>query len=216
MGAVAMWCMHFISDHAIKILDGQPEHQILYKPGYTVTSFFLPVVVVAISLFYFDLSETAGVLSTVIGGIFTSVAICGMHYLGEQGVSNYIISYDPGHVGAAISLAVATNILGLGIFSYLRKSWNDTCLKRFGCAWFLASANTSMHWIAASGTVYRFKPNAAIIEGSLSREAAVIIVICLVENSASTGQAHFRLLSVGFSLLYRSGTCGLDRDAFQT
>ncbi len=36
--------MHFIGNRAIILGDGQPEYQLVYNPGYTVLSVFLPII----------------------------------------------------------------------------------------------------------------------------------------------------------------------------
>ncbi len=62
MGAVGIWCMHFIGNLAIVMHDGEPALQIQYSPGFTAGSFLLPIVGLAIAFYFYHTSESVSVL----------------------------------------------------------------------------------------------------------------------------------------------------------
>lgn len=180
MGAVAIWSMHFIGNRAIIMDKGQREVQIQYSPGYTAASFFVPTIVVGIAFFFFSISENVNLLGTAVGGILTGLAVCGMHYMGQGGISNYAPSYMwPYVVGSAVIAGFAATI-ALGLFFYFRSVWTDSWWKRGLCASLLAVAVSGMHWTATVGTRYGLKPYPVPLTVGLSRQATVIVVICLV------------------------------------
>jgi NO-binding membrane sensor protein with MHYT domain len=192
MGAVAIWSMHFIGNRAIAMAKGQASAQIQYSPGFTAGSFFLPIVVVGIAFYFFSTSENVSIMWTVMGGLLTGFAVCGMHYMGQGGIANYAPSYMwPYVLGSAIIAVVATTI-ALGVFFYFNSMWTNSWWKRACCASLLAVAVSGMHWVATVGTKYSIQSSPGEQAVGLSREATVVVVICLVMLSigvALTGYA---------------------------
>lgn len=181
MGAVAIWSMHFIGNRAITMDQGQANLQIAYSPGYTAGSFFLPICVVALAFYSFSITESVSVVSTMVGGLTTGFAVCGMHYLGQGGISNYQAVYNWRYVVGSAIIAVVAATIALGVFFHLKSAWTNTWWKRMSSAMFLAVAVSGMHWLATVGTSYRVKAISEDIGGTgLSRQATVIVVICLV------------------------------------
>lgn len=183
MGAVAIWSMHFIGNRAIEMAQGQPSDQIQYSPGFTAGSFFLPIVVVGIAFYLFSTSEKVSVLWTLMGGLLTGFAVCGMHYLGQGGIANYTPFYLWTYVVGSAIIAVVATTVALGVFFYFNSMWTNSWWKRGLCASLLAVAVSGMHWTATVGTKYRFKPYIGETMEGLSREATVVVVICLVISS---------------------------------
>lgn len=181
MGPVAIWSMHFIGNRAIVMDKGQKEAQIQYSPGFTAASFFVPTVVVGIAFYFFSITEKVNVVGTAIGGFLTGVAVCGMHYMGQGGISNYAPSYIWQYIVGSAAVAVVTSTIALGAFFYFRSVWTNSWWKRGLCASLLALAVSSMHWIATVGTVYHLKGTHQVeTVAGLSRRATVIVVMCLV------------------------------------
>ena len=179
MGAVAIWSMHFIGNRAITMEQGQMHLQINYHPGFTVGSFFLPIMVVVLAFYCLTLHESVTIVGTTVGGFTTGIAVCGMHYLGQGGISNYQPIFDWRFVIGAVIIAVVAATTALGIFFYFSTSWANLWWKRLSCAMLLATAVSGMHWVATLGTSYRSRRPSTSMEG-LSRTATVIVVICLV------------------------------------
>ena len=179
MGAVAIWSMHYIGNRAIVMAEGQVYLQIQYNPGYTAGSFFLPVCVVALAFYLFSVSEKVSILGTLIGGLLVGSAVCGMHYMGQKGIANYTPIYAWTKVLGSAIIAVAANTIALGVFFYFKSAWTNSWWKRLACASLLAVSVSGMHWLATVGTEYRTKPDMKKVTG-LSREATVVVVICLV------------------------------------
>lgn len=178
MGAVAIWCMHYIGNRAIEMLNGERELQIEYSSSYTAGSFFLPICVVALAFYYLDQTDHVTVLGTLLGGFLTGLAVCGMHYTGEVGISNYSISYSWKCVLGSAIIAVAANTAALGVFFYFTTTWTNSLWKKIGCALLLAASVSGMHWVASVGTYYRLEAKAS--SACLSKEGIVITVLCLV------------------------------------
>lgn len=180
MGAVAIWSMHFIGNRAIVMANGKPDDQIQYSPGFTAGSFFLPVCVVGIAFYFFSVSEKVSILGTMVGGLLVGLAVCGMHYMGQKGIANYTPSYSWRHVFGSAIIAVAADTVALGVFFYLRSTWTNSWWKRMSCASLLAVSVSGMHWVATVGTAYRMRADMMQNTSGLSREATVVVVICLV------------------------------------
>lgn len=176
--------MHFIGNRAIRIGDGSRELQIEYSPGYTAGSFFLPIVVVTMAFFVFNIKESVTISGTILGGTIAGTAICGMHYLGLGGTANYhpIVTFR--YVLASAIIAVVASTLALGTSFYLKITWAASWWKRLLCALLLSVAVSSSHWIATVGTNYRFKAVADYTRDGLSRDATVIVVLILVQTSS--------------------------------
>lgn len=179
MGAVAIWSMHFIGNRAVVMAQGQSHQQIQYNPGFTAGSFFLPVCVVGIAFYFFSVSENVSILGTLVGGLLVGSAICGMHYMGQKGIANYIPSYSWGHVFGSAIIAVTAASVALGVFFYNRSTWTNSWWKRLSCASLLAVSVSGMHWVATVGTAYRVRTDKVAKTSGLSREATVVVVICL-------------------------------------
>lgn len=202
MGAVAIWSMHFIGNRAILMAHGEPSLQIRYSPGFTAGSFFLPVCVVAVAFYLFSVSEQVSILGTMVGGLLVGSAVCGMHYMGQKGIANYTPSYVWRRVLGSAIIAVVANTVALGVFFYFKSAWTNSWWKRLSCSSLLAVSVSGMHWVATVGTSYRTKSDMIEKVSGLSREATVVVVICLVSvlpsmsHSPPTELEFLRLLAV--------------------
>ncbi|KAL8827287.1 MAG: hypothetical protein Q9170_007073 [Blastenia crenularia] len=177
MGAVAIWSMHYIGNRAIIMAHGQHQLQIQYNAAYTAGSFFLPIVVLGIAFYLLGLSEKVKILRIIIVGSLTGSAICGMHYFGQGGISNYIVSYNWEYVLGSACIAVSAATVALGVFFYLKTTWTNNWWRRGLCAAILAAAVSGMHWVASVGTIYRYRRGARRGNG-LTRQGTVVIVLC--------------------------------------
>lgn len=81
MGGVAIWCMHYIGNRAIVLYGGQSRLQLSYGAGFTVLSFFMPVIVLLLAYIVIGGVENPAIWRLLVGGTFAGAAICGMHYL---------------------------------------------------------------------------------------------------------------------------------------
>jgi NO-binding membrane sensor protein with MHYT domain len=114
------------------------------------------------------------------GGTLAGLAICGMHYLGQAGISNYTCIYSAGNVVGSAVVAAAASVVALSVFFILRASWTNSWWKRALCAFILAGAVFGMHWLASVGTQYRLKQGGPSLSHNISRDSTVIVVIVLV------------------------------------
>ncbi len=169
---------------------GETHLQIQYSPGFTAGSFFLPVCVVAIAFYLFSVSENVSILGTMLGGLLVGSAVCGMHYMGQKGIANYISVYSWGHVLGSAIIAVAASTIALGVFFYFKSIWTNSWWKRLSCASLLAVAVSGMHWVATVGTAYRMRTDTMKKTTGLSREATVVVVICLVRAIPTCSIVH--------------------------
>ncbi|GKT49427.1 single-stranded DNA-binding protein RIM1, mitochondrial [Colletotrichum spaethianum] len=178
MGGIAIWCMHFIGNRAIDLADGEPELQIAYSSGFTALSFFVPIAVLLAAFVAVGINNTVSWWRVCVGGVLAGAAICGMHYLGNNSIDNYVCIYNPVNVVGAALIAVAASIVALALFFVFRAAWTTSWWKRAACSVVLAGAVSGMHWCAATGTEYQLvRLNTGSNE--LSRNTTVIVVICL-------------------------------------
>ncbi|KAM0328462.1 hypothetical protein ACHAQA_004869 [Verticillium albo-atrum] len=178
MGGIAIWCMHFIGNRALDLGEGEPELQIAYSSGFTALSFFVPIAVLLAAFVAIGTNNTVSWWRVSVGGILAGAAICGMHYLGNNSIDNYVCIYNPLNVVGSALIAVAASMLSLALFFVFRAAWTNTWWKRAVCAVVLAGAVSGMHWCAATGTEYQL---VSLSPGNneLSRNTTVIVVIVL-------------------------------------
>ncbi|KAI9837624.1 MAG: hypothetical protein M1838_004784 [Thelocarpon superellum] len=179
MGSVAIWCMHFIGNRAIVLDADQPQLQIAYSSTSTAVSFFVPILVIFTAFMTVGSYERVGKVRVTIGGTLAGLAICGMHYVGETGIDNYTCVYDVANIVASALIAITASITTLTIFFVLRAAWTNSWWKRALCAFLLAGTVSGMHWIASSGTQYRFRHVNTSGDGNISRDQVVVVVIVL-------------------------------------
>ena len=181
MGGIAIWCMHYIGNRAIVLGGGAAVLQIAYSPGFTALSFFVPIVVLLVAFTALGSNDRVSILRVLIGGSLAGSAICGMHYLGQTGISNYVCVYEIKNIVGAAVIAVVATIVALSVFFVLRATWTNSWWKRALCAILLAGAVSGMHWLASVGTQYRLRqiplPSS---HGDISRDSTIIVVIVLV------------------------------------
>jgi NO-binding membrane sensor protein with MHYT domain len=116
MGGIGIWCMHFNGNRAIVMSEGQPDKQIVYNTSFTSVSFFLPIVVSSDAFYLLGATETINRYFIAFAGVSMGVAMGGMHYVGQLGISNYRCSYSVANaVGAAI-ISVAASMIVLNVF----------------------------------------------------------------------------------------------------
>lgn len=180
MGGVGIWCMHYIGNRAIVLGNGEAQFQIIYSMTFTGVSFVLPVVVLLVAFYSIGASEKAGYIRILTGGVLTGGAVCGMHYIGQLGISNYRCSYRVANIVGATIIAVFASTVALTVFFRWRATWTDSWWRRGICGCVLALAVSGMHWTAAVGTYYYNHDTTMKHNGQLSRSQVVIISSVLV------------------------------------
>lgn len=179
MGGIAIWCMHYIGNRAIEMGAGEDQLQITYSSGFTALSFFLPIMVLVAAFVAMGTNNKVSWWRVAVGGWLAGSAICGMHYLGNASINNYVLVYRSGNVVGAALISVAASIIALSAFFVFRGAWTNSWWKRSISAVVLAGAVSGMHWCASIGTKYKLISLAGP-NSQLSRSETVIIVVCLV------------------------------------
>lgn len=177
---------HFIGNRAVNIANGERVLQVGYSAGFTALSFFVPILVLLTAFVAIGTNSAVSWWRIAMGGILCGAAVCGMHYLGNASIDNYVCTYRLANVVGSAIIAVAASIIALSIFFVFRAMWANSWWKRIISAVVLAGAVSGMHWCAVVGTQYRLvtiepEPNEP------SRTATVIVVICLVSIMSSLG-----------------------------
>jgi NO-binding membrane sensor protein with MHYT domain len=104
--------MHFVGNRAIILGDGEKEIQLYYSSSYTAVSAVLPVVVIFVGLLVADRfykgskHAVTRYSSLVVCGVCAGAAVTEMHYLGNNGTTNYRLKLSWPHVFGAASIAV--------------------------------------------------------------------------------------------------------------
>jgi NO-binding membrane sensor protein with MHYT domain len=223
--------MHFVGNRAIILGDGEVEIQLYYSSTYTAVSAVLPVVVIFLGLliadkFYNRKRALVRYSALVVCGVCAGAAVTEMHYLGNNGTTNYRLILSGPHVFGAAGIAVGACLISFGLFFHWSGHWVNFIWRRIVVACFLALAVSGMHWTAAAGTWYELR---GYHEGSGAQERNInlIIALCLVRvlpggyNVANTSCSVFlRVLyasslasssnvSKGCSRTARSRSCSL-------
>lgn len=183
--------MHFIGNRAIVLNNNDPSTQILYSGGFTAASFFLPIVVLLVAFYLLGVLDRGHWYFIAISALLTGSAVCGMHFVGQLGISNYNISYNGANVAGAGVISVFATFIALSVFFKLRDTWTNSWWKRCLCAAVLAGAVSGMHWTAVAGTHYQYK-GTPTAPSTRSREQTVIVCAVLVSCSIipSSGMAN--------------------------
>lgn len=178
--------MHFVGNRAIVLGDGEDEIQLYYSPAFTAISAIIPVVVIFLGLMvadrFYKRSKHAAirVFSLIVCGICAGAAITEMHYLGNNGTTNYRLQFSWPHVFGAAGIAVGASLLSFGLFFHWSGLWLNNIFRRTVVACFLASAVSGMHWTGAAGTQYEVQ---GYHDGSgQERNVTLIIALCLVRS----------------------------------
>lgn len=160
---------------------GQRDLEISYSKGFTAFSFFLPITVLLAAFVALGTNYEVSWWRVGIGGTLVGAAICGMHYLGNASINNYICIYSVPNVVGAVIIAVMTCTISFSALAISRARWTSFWWSRGISAVVLAAAVSGMHWCASTGTQYRLK--SVPVNNNLSRRLIVVIVMCLVRRS---------------------------------
>lgn len=181
-GLVAIWCMHFVGNRAITMGDGELSIQLYYNPGFTALSVFLPIIFLFFGFTTVELRQPSQRFfwpSLVLAGTIAGLAITGMHYVGNFGISNYKLTNPAGYVVGSAAIACVASITALSLFFYFKERWINSWIRRLACACVLAGAVSGMHWTATSGTRYELS-DIDENHGSMSRNTNLIVAIVVV------------------------------------
>lgn len=176
--------MHYVGNSAIELAQDQGELQLAYNPGFTVLSLILPVIglILAFSAAeYQTRSHWLRYTMRTTTGMIAGGCIVGMHYVGNLGITNYQLIYQPRFLAASVIIAIGACELVLILFYTWREKWINDWYKRMGCAAILAGGVTAMHFTASTGCNYRLK--AVLGAGQArSRMTSVIVAAVLVSR----------------------------------
>lgn len=173
--------MHFVGNRAIILGDGSKDIQLYYNPGFTALSAFLPIIFLFCGLTTVEVRRPGQRFfwpALVVAGIVAGLAITGMHYVGNFGISNYRLHFPAGYVIGAAAIAICASIAALTLFFYFKERWVNSLPRRLVCACLLAGAVSGMHWVASVGTTYTLI-GAAVNASSMGRDTNLIVAIVI-------------------------------------
>lgn len=176
--------MHYVGNRAIILGDGAPDLQLVYNPGYTALSTFLPIIAMVVAFTIADIRHRGHcrrfVASLVISGVFAGCAVVAMHYTGDLGVANYHIQFQSSHIGGAVIIACVTCVTALALIFVLQDRWISILPYRLFAAAVLAGGVSAMHFVATMGTTYRLKYRSP--DGHRSRDTNLILAVVFVST----------------------------------
>ncbi|RKF63074.1 putative mhyt domain signaling protein [Erysiphe neolycopersici] len=175
MGGTATWCLHYLGNQAIILADGQINNQIKYNLGLTIISFLLPITM-AFLAFVIVGSDIKSEVRVIMGGIFNSFGILGMHFMSQAAITNYQCSYKVFWILGAFILSFLASVTGLSQFFLIRLSWKSSWWKRAACAFLITAGISFVHWLSSMGTVYQLH-NASFKPMGRSSQLGTIVVI---------------------------------------
>jgi NO-binding membrane sensor protein with MHYT domain len=174
--------MHFVGNRAIILGDGSKQYQLYYNSGFTALSVFLPIVFLFFGFTTVELRPPGHRFfwpALMVAGVVAGLAITGMHYVGNFGISNYKLINPAGYVVGAAAIAIGASVIALTLFFFFRERWINSLPRRLGCACLLAGAVSGMHWTASVGTRYTFQGINKNASG-LNRDTNLIVAIIVV------------------------------------
>ena len=186
--------MHFIGNRAIVLGDGADNIQLVYNPGLSALSAFIPVLALSCAFATAELqyrTSQAHWIALTTTGILSGFSVVAMHYIGNLGISNYHLHYVPAFLAASMLIAVGDCLAVLILFYTWRDKWISRWWKRTICAFTLAAGISAMHFTASTKCVYRFKHHSkpqdvqsrniqVIVAGILCGAAAIIVISVLI------------------------------------
>lgn len=179
--------MHFIGNRAIILGDGTASIQLVYSPGYSTLSVFLPIIGLSIAFGAAEYPSSSPILHWIAltcTGIFAGLSIVGMHYIGNFGASNYELTYIPRFLAASIIIAIGDCLAVLILFYTWRDKWISDWWKRVLCAMALAGGVSAMHFTASTNCIYKLRDYNSH-DAIRSRDIQVIIAGILCGAAAS-------------------------------
>ncbi|KAF2100668.1 hypothetical protein NA57DRAFT_37426 [Rhizodiscina lignyota] len=182
-GLVAIWCMHFVGNRAIVLGDGSKEIQLYYNSGFTALSAFLPVVFLFFGFTSVELRQPGQRFfwpSLLIASVIAGLAITGMHYVGNFGITNYHVRNPAQYIVGAAAIAIFACIVALTMFYYFKERWINSWWRRVMCAIILAGAVSGMHWLGTMGTTYQLSSGTVADQGNRNTNLIIAIVISLL------------------------------------
>ncbi|CAG8951547.1 hypothetical protein HYFRA_00007463 [Hymenoscyphus fraxineus] len=179
MGGIATWCMHFVGIRAIILGDGQSQIQVAYSPGFTVLSFFLPIILVMLAFWTAGPNETVSISRVCLGGTLAGLGFCISNYLGQAGISNYACFYIVGYFIASAAISILASVTALGVLLHFRATWRIFWWKRAGSAAIFSIGIAAANWFSICGTEYQLKKVEKTITSNRTTSISTIIVISL-------------------------------------
>ncbi|MBE7179828.1 MAG: hypothetical protein INR71_01250 [Terriglobus roseus] len=182
-GLVAIWCMHFVGNRAIILGDGSKELQLYYNSGFTALSAFLPVIFLFFGFTTVELRQPGQPFfwpSLIIASFIAGLAITGMHYVGNFGITNYKVRNPAQYIVGAAAIAIFASVVALSLFFYFKERWINSLPRRLICACILAGAVSGMHWLATMGTTYQISVGDKVTTGNRNTNLIIAIVISVV------------------------------------
>ncbi len=171
LGGGAIWTMHFIG-----MLAYQVPMDIGYLPGPTFASLALAIVAVGIGV-YIAVSGKLSVVRLLGAGLFTGLAVAGMHYLGMKAMvmPGSTMVYDKTLVGISLVIAVVAATVAL----WLAVNLKGTAIM-LGSAVVMAIAVCGMHYtgMAAMSMTHNHEADQTIIENSMSPMTMGLFIFC--------------------------------------
>lgn len=182
--------MHFVGNRAIILGNGESEIQLYYNATYTTVSAILPIVAIFLGLLVADRfhknnrNATTRYVSLLVCGVMCGASVTEMHYLGNQGTTNYRLKPLPEYIVGAAVIAIVACLIAFSLFFHWSGHWMNNIWRRIIVACFLAVAVCGMHWTAAAGTAYELR---GYHQGSgNARNINIIIAVCLVSKISSS------------------------------
>ncbi|KAF2117752.1 hypothetical protein BDV96DRAFT_644093 [Lophiotrema nucula] len=188
-GLVAIWCMHFVGNRAIILGDGEEEIQLYYSSTFTAISAVVPIVVIFGGLLVADRFHkgsrglTTRYVALLACGVCSGAAITEMHYLGNNGTTDYHLKPSWGYVIGAAAIAIGAATISYTLFFHWSKHWINKWWRRLIVACVLATAVSGMHWTAAAGTVYELQGYHNGPSGGRNTNLIIAVCLCLAACS---------------------------------
>lgn len=192
LGAVAaglgIWSMHFVGMLAYRL-----PVEVHYDTTYLILSMLLPVAGVWAALWVMTRSAVSG-LQSLAGGLFTGLAIAGMHYTGMAALRlPAVLSYEPYLVALSFLLAFALSFAAIRLsLLHRRKRSPSSPWRKAGAAVVFGTAIVGVHNLGMLAAQFKAQGQVDVVHRAVRIDemllaswlgAAALLIVAIVAVS---------------------------------
>lgn len=148
LGAVGIWCMHFVGMMALSIHDSDGNMlRMGFEPGLTVVSLVVAITIIGAGFALAGDPKRVKVWRTCCVGVIGGGGVSVMHYVGMMSMKCQAeITWNAGIIAASVIVGIVAATAALLIFFHLSHIWQDDMRLQIATACLMGVAVCGMHY----------------------------------------------------------------------